>query len=214
MLGAHPLHRADCFRATPSSSRSCETLDLYMQPTKILSDLITSATSAKTHYEVWWAQANEARPHLVDVMNEHNDFFRASYDAHYTALFVYIAHLFDKRPDSSSIPTYLTAIEPSTEPTRLQDLQARYAELAERAAPLVTARHKTVAHIDAKLSDKDVFAPLNITWNETRAIVYDSAKFVAELAGTTDLGSIGIGRDRRHIESTLRMIRALKAPEA
>jgi hypothetical protein len=185
-----------------------------MQPAKILSDLVISATSAKTHFEVWWAQASEAKPHLVDVMNQHNDFFRASYDAHYTALFVYIAHLFDGRRDSSSIPTYLTAIASSTDPTHLQDLQDRYAQLAKRASPLITARHKTVAHIDARLSDKDVFTPLNITWNETRAIVYDSAKFVAELAGTTDLGSIGIGRDRRLVESTLRMIRALKKPEA
>lgn len=147
-------------------------------------------------------------------MSNHSDFFRSSYDAHYTAFFVYLAHLFDKRSDSSSIPTYLSAIAPTADPTNLQNLQNKYAALARRANPLVTVRHRTVAHIDARLSEKDVFAPLNITWNEVRSIVYDSAKFVAELAGTTDLGSIGICRDHRLIDSTLKLIRALKRPRA
>ena len=180
-----------------------------MTPAKILRDLITSATSAKAHFEVWWAQASEAKPSLVGVMNDHSDFFRASADAHYTAFFVYLAHLFDKRPDSSSIPTYLNAAATKHGPDQLKTLQGEYGALAKRAAPLITARHKTVAHIDARLSEKDVFAPLNITWSQVREIVYDSAKFVAKLAGTTDLGSIGICRDRRLIESTLRLINAL-----
>lgn len=79
--------------------------------------------------------------------------------------------------------------------------------------PLITARHKTVAHIDARLSEKDVFAPLNITWNQVRDIVYDSAEFVAKLAGTSDSGAIGIGRDRRLIEATLKLIKALPKNE-
>ena len=184
-------------------------VDPNMTPVKILGDLITSATSAKCHFEVWWAQVSEAKPGLVGVMNQHSDFFRASADAHYTAFFVYVAHLFDKRPDSSSIPTYLNAATETSDPVALASLRTEFEALAARAAPLITARHKTVAHIDARLTEKDVFAPLNITWDEVRDIVYDSAKFVAKLGGATDLGSIGICRDRRLIESTLKLINAL-----
>lgn len=180
-----------------------------MTPAKILNDLVTSAASAKAHFEVWWAQASEAKPGLVGVMNQHSDFFRASADAHYTAFFVYLAHLFDKRTDSSSISTYLNAVSTMLDPAKLKALRTEFDALAARAAPLIAARHKTVAHIDARLSEKDFFAPLNITWNEVRDIAYDSAKFVAKLAGTTDLGSIGICRDRRLIESTLKLIKAL-----
>lgn len=180
-----------------------------MTPAKILGDLVTSAASAKAHFEVWWAQASEAKPGFTGVMNQHSDFFRASADAHYTAFFVYLAHLFDKRPDSSSIPTYLNAAATTLDSEKLASLRTEFDALTARAAPLITARHKTVAHIDARLSEKDVFAPLNITWNQVRDIVYDSAKFVAKLAGTTDLGSIGICRDRRLIESTLKLIKAL-----
>jgi hypothetical protein len=147
-------------------------------------------------------------------MNQHSDFFRASANAHYTAFFVYLAHLFDRRPDSSSILTYLNAATAILDPDKLAALTIEFNALAARAAPLITARHKTVAHIDAQLSEKDVFAPLNVTWNQVRDIVYDSAKFVAKLADTTDLGSIGIGRDRRLIESTLKLIKALRKSEA
>lgn len=182
-----------------------------MKRSKVLSDLIASATSAKAHFEVWWAQASEAKPRLVGAMNGHSDFFHASADAHYTAFFVYLAHLYDKRPDSSSIPTYLREAAAELDAATLEALKNEYATLAARATPMVTARHKTVAHVDARLSEKDVFGSLNVTWNQVRDVVYDSATFVAKLAGTSDPGSIGIGRDRRLVEATLRLIESLPA---
>jgi len=180
-----------------------------MKPSKILADLISSATGAKTHYDVWWAQMSDAKPQHVGVMNEHNDFFRASQDAHYTACFIYLAHLFDKRSDSSSLPTYLAAIRGSTDPTKFKDIESRFSALARRATPLVTVRHKLVAHVDAGLSEKDVFGPLKITWNEVRSIIYDSAAFVEELAGAPHQGAVGIPRDGRLGEATLKLLRAL-----
>lgn len=183
-----------------------------MTPSKILGDLVDSAIGAKAHFEVWWAQASEAKPHLLRAMNAHSDFFHASYDAHYTAFFVNLAHLFDPRSDSSSIPTYFSAIRATADPAALAVLEAEFASLSVRARPLVIARHKTVAHVDARLTEKDVFGPLNITWNEVRDIIYDSAEFVAKLASAPS-GSLGIPRDRRLIEATLKMIRALEGPE-
>ena len=90
---------------------------LAMNHSKILADLISSATGAKTHYEVWWAQVNEAIPQYVRTMNEHSDFFLASRDAHYKAFMIDISCLFDKRSDSSSLPNYLPLIRNKTEPT-------------------------------------------------------------------------------------------------
>lgn len=184
-----------------------------MDPSKLLRDLVDSAIAAKAHFEVWWAQASEAKPKLVGLMNAHSDFFHASYDAHYTAFFVNLAHLFDQRADSSSIPTYFAAIRPTMDAASLAVLEAEYAALSARARPLVTARHKTIAHVDARLTEKDVFAPLNITWNEVRDIIYESSEFVAKLASAPS-GSIGIPRDRRLIEATLKLIRALERTDA
>ena len=181
-----------------------------MNRSKVLADLVSSATGAKTHYDVWWAQVSDAKPQFVRAMNEHSDFFRASQDAHYTACFIYLAHLFDKRSDSSSLPTFLALIREETEPAQFQDIETRYTELANRAAPLVTVRHKTVAHVDARLSEKDVCAPLNITWNEVRSIISDTATFVEQLAGAPHQGAVGIPRDGRLGEDMLKLLRALK----
>jgi len=181
-----------------------------MNRSKVLADLVSSATGAKTHYDVWWAQVNEAKPLLVGVMNRHSDFFLASQDAHYKPFFIYLAHIFDKRPDSSSLATYLALTRDYTEPTQLQQIEARYAGLAYRATPLISVRHKTVAHVDARLSERDVFAPFDITWNEIRSIIYDAAALVEQLAGARHQGALGIPRDGRLSEATLKLLRAIK----
>ena len=181
-----------------------------IEPSKVLSDLISSAAAAKTHYDIWWAQMSDARHEYFDVMSRHRDFFRASQDAHYTACFIYLAHLFDRRADSSSLPTYLSLISKSVEYLKFQDLEARFSALAIRVDPLIKVRHKTIAHIDSCLSEKDVFRELTITWNEVRAIVYESASLIEELAGAQHQGSVGIPRDGRLGEATLKMICLLK----
>lgn len=172
-------------------------------PFKILDDLVSSAIRAKAHFEIWWAQASEAEPHLVRAMNSHSNFLRAFDDAHYTAFFVDFAHLFDARPDSSSIPTYFSAIRATTNPETLMALETEFASLCIRAKPLIIASHKSVAHVNAQLTEKDVFAPLNISWTEVRNIIYESVDFVAKLASDTS-GILGIPRDRRLIEATLK----------
>ena len=190
-------------------------LDTSIESSKILNDLVRSASRAKIHYEVWWAQESEAKPDLATVMKEHSEFFLASADAHYTALLINLAHLYDKRPDSSSLFTFLNESVNSIESNYLILLWEEYDALAIRAAPLITVRHKTVAHIDAKLSQQAVFASLDtIRNNQVREIVYDTAVYVAKLAGTNDLGSIGIARDRRLIECTLKLIHALQKNSA
>jgi len=181
-----------------------------MNSSKILSDLIASATGAKAHYDIWWTQISDAKPKFTSIMNKHSDFFRASQDAHFTAFFIYLAHLFDKRSDSSSIPTYLALMRDKTCPVKFEKLESQYRSLAERAIPLVTVRHKTIAHIDKKLSENDLFSSFNISWNEIRNIINDSASFVEELAEAPHQGAVGIPRDGRLGEATLRILQTLE----
>ena len=182
-----------------------------MPKRSVLADLVNSATAAKVHFEVWWAQANEAKPGLLRQMNAHSDFFRASYDAHYMAYHIYVGHLFDATPRTASIAAYLKEIKPRRPATEHKALEAEYKVLLKRAKTLVIARHKTVAHIDQFLTEKEVFAQADpTTYNQTRDLIYDVAQFVAKLAGHEDQpGAIGIARDRRLLEATLAVIRAL-----
>ena len=90
-------------------------------------------------------------------------------------------------------------------------MEAEYRALAKRAKPVITARHKSVAHVDALLTEKEVFRiEPRITYMQMRDVIYDAASFVAKLAGhEADPGSIGIARIGRLIESTPRLIKAL-----
>ena len=182
-----------------------------MPKRSVLADLVHSATAAKVHFEVWWAQASEAKPSLLRQLNDHCDFFRASYDAHYVAFHVYIGHLFDTTPRTASTSTFLKEIRNRRPAAEVKALESEYRALMKRAKTLVIARHKTVAHIDAVLTDKEVFAQADpITYNQTRDLIYETAQFVAKVAGHEDQpGTIGIARDRRLVEATFSLIRAL-----
>lgn len=177
----------------------------------VLADIVNSATAAKAHFEVWWAQANEAKPALLRQMNDHSDFFRASYDAHYMAYHVYIGHLFDATRRTASIAAYLREIKSRTPVAEHKALEGEYEALSKRAKTLIVARHKTVAHIDQFLTEKEVFAQADpTTYNQTRELIYDVAQFVAKLAGHEgEPGVIGIVRDRRLMDATLALIRTL-----
>jgi hypothetical protein len=183
-----------------------------MKRTKVLSDLIASAIGAKTHYDLWWAQVSDAKPKFASVMNQHSDFFLASQDAHYTAFFVYFAHLFDKRKDASSIQTYIKILNANAKTEDLRELEAHAEMLSKRAAPLLTLRHNIIAHVNAQLSETDVFGPLQITWNEIRSVIHDSASFVAKLAGASYIGEVGIPRDDRLKEAAIKLLSAIQQP--
>lgn len=182
-----------------------------MPKRSVLADIVQSAIGAKAHFEIWWAQASEARPSLLRQMNEHSDFFNASYDAHYLAYHVYVGQLFDTTPRTASIQTYLKEVRNRAPDKEFKALESEYKALSKRSRTLVVARHKTVAHVDSMLTEKEVFQQADpITYTQARDLIYDVAQFVAKLAGHADSpGQIGIGRDRRLVEATLKLIRAL-----
>ena len=184
-----------------------------MSASKILDDIVSSAIGAKRHYEVWWAQFSEARPELDGVIDEHWAFFETSQDAHYSAFFLNLGHLFDGRSDSSSIRSYLSKLRAEADEVTIRDLENGFSALAERAKPVLAIRHKAIAHIDARLTEKEVFLPLDMTWNEIRDVIYASCDFVERLASAAGR-PISVPPSRRQIEATLRMIRSIRKANA
>jgi AbiU2 len=184
----------------------------HMPKVSVLGDLVQSARSAKAHYGVWWALVSEARPKLVPTMNEHSDFFLTVQDAHFVAFHTYAAHLFDRRPGSASIPAYLKELKKKgVEARRVAEFEAEYKGLELRAKPVLSARHKIVAHVDARLTDSEVYGQTVATWNQIRDVIFEAAQFVAKLAGCeAQPGTIGIPHDRRLPDATLRLIRTLE----
>jgi AbiU2 len=185
-----------------------------MHISKVREDMLQAAIGAKAHYDVWWAQVSEGRTRFPAVLRQHSDFFGASQDAHYTAFFICFGRLFDKGRDNSSIATYLRlakTIMPSAEHALLQ---SEFVALGGRAEPLLTIRHSLVAHVGVAFTERQVFQPLGITWNEIRARIHESSAFVARAVGAPSPGEVGIPRDGRLEEAATELFEALAATAA
>lgn len=180
-----------------------------MQLNKVREDVLQAAIGAKVHYDVWWAQVNGGRTRFPAVLRQHSDFFGASQNAHYTAFFIYFAQLFDKGRNNSSIATYLRLAKGTTSSAEHAALQSEFVALSARAEPLLTVRHLLVAHVGLPFTEKQVFQPLGITWNDIRARIHDSSAFVARAVGAPSPGEVGIPRDGRLQEATMGLLEAL-----
>ena len=184
-----------------------------MQRGKVLTDLLQAAIGAKTHFDVWWTQASEGRLLHPSAFKAHRDFLAASQDARYMAFFICFAQMFDRNREVSSIPAYLRLIETQIDDRKYQEVLAEYQSLAMRAEPLLKIRHTLIAHVNARLTESDVFQPLHVTWHEIRDRIHQSSAFVARIAGGSTPGEVGIPRDGRLNEATLRALKALAPVE-
>jgi AbiU2 len=181
-----------------------------MDASKVRQDLIQSTIGAKSHFDAWWALVSEAKPDMAPEMRKHASFFLSAQDGHYMSFFIYLAHLFDKRQDSSSISKFLNLTVGARDAAKESEFRSRLQALSIRAEPLVIARHKSVAHIDAKLTEQDVFAPLNITWHEVRDFMKDVVELITELVGATHPGDVGIPADGMLKKATMKALHALR----
>ena len=164
----------------------------------------------KAHYDTWWAFVHDGRQdaNYKNAMSNSNDFIRVTEQAHYTAAFVYFAHFYDNRKDTSSIPTYLSIIKAEVNADFYNDLVRQFEDLRSRAKPILKIRHKLIAHIDNQLSESDVFDEIGMTWNEIGKVLHDTVEFVVFMAGS-ESGLLGIARSGRMSASVLNVLRRL-----
>lgn len=176
---------------------------------KVLSDLIESTIEAKAHYQVWWALVNQARPKYVATMNRYPDFFIATQRAHFDSMVLNLAHIFDKRIDVSSIFTYLALTELEFTAADLQALRGEISALVSVVDAIKTIRHKSVAHKDAALNEKQVFALADVTPNQIRDLILDAVSVIEGLRRRKGWAN-GVFESERFSEATLRVLSTLE----
>jgi hypothetical protein len=183
-----------------------------MDTTKVLDDLIEAAASAKSHWEVWWVLASGGDNAKHAKIEKHSEYFRVAYNAHYIAIFICFAKLFDTQPKTSSIFSYLKEISAHTDSSEMKELWREYSAIENAARPLIQIRHRSIAHTNAYLKESDVFSPLNITWFDIRDRIFKSCEFVERIAipaRTVGIGYSGIPRTDYYTKATHNMLDAL-----
>ena len=88
----------------------------------------------------------------------------------------------------------------------MAEIRGEYERLAARAEPIIKARHKTVAHIDAKQSSKEFFASVEIIWKDARSVLNDSVSLAVRLANGNDPSELGIHCDGRLRDATFKVL--------
>ncbi len=181
-----------------------------MKPEKILDDVVQSAIGAKAHLDMYRAQTSIARPKFNRAIEQHSHFFRASQDAHYISFFVCFARLYEEKKDSSSIWNYLRIAGKSMDEQTLAAHRIKYEALKPRAKPMLIARHKTVAHMDALLEEKEVFLPLKIKWDDVRLVISETCDLVKSFKNAKHFGDIGIPEGDMLIKATIELLEAVE----
>ncbi|MDV7393971.1 hypothetical protein RZS08_21505, partial [Arthrospira platensis SPKY1] len=90
-------------------------------------------------------------------------------------------------------------------PVEFKNLKDEIDNLTKLAIPIQTIRHKTVAHKDAKLKEKEVFQNADITSNQIRDLIFSCANLVDDLRRRKGLPN-GVFQSQRFTESTLNAI--------
>lgn len=186
---------------------------ISVSPDKLLQDVEESATCTRAHMEIFWTLASEARKSHIRQLNHHPDFFMASQDAHYTAFVISLGHLYDETPKTSSIGAYLRLV---SNDARYEKCIETYEQLRLIAPKFLRIRNATVAHKNARLSEKDIVKPLDLTWNDIREFVYNSTSLVEELLKIrwgNDV-ALPIPRRGRLSEATIRLIESCRHPDS
>jgi hypothetical protein len=170
---------------------------------KILQDIVDSASALVSHMEIYWVLSSEALKDLPDrksfrpEINRHSDYFRVARDAHYNAVFLYLGQLFDKSRSNSSIGTFLALAKDRFKKEEYERYCQDHKELAVKVKPLLTVRNTTIAHVDAKKTEKEVFRSINVTWDEIQNIVVGCAALVMALQDVKGSSYRGIPSHRR-----------------
>jgi hypothetical protein len=175
---------------------------------KIFFDILESTTEASGHWQVWWAIANKARPTLVPGMNRFPDFFLATERAHFNSIFINLAHLFDKRRDVSSIERYLRLAKNLYSPEEMKGFSDRLAKHSIARDGVMEIRNNVIAHKNAGLSEKQVFAEVGPRPRMIGSLV-DECVAVVNLFAERERWSNRIFTSQRLSDSTLGLLHAI-----
>jgi len=177
---------------------------------KVFFDILESAMEAKAHWQAWWALANQARPDLVPRMNRFPDFYLATERAHFNCIFINLAHLFDKRRDTSTIERYMKRSKHLYSAAEFADVEERLKKHETAKVAVLVIRNNVIAHKNAGLNERQVFAAAKVRPRMIGDLVNESAAIVNFFAERENWPNRIFVSDRV-AEATLGVVRSIRA---
>jgi hypothetical protein len=155
---------------------------------KMIRELIERVIELAPSYAIWWELNNpENRQKYQNNLNDHEDFFASTAQAHFLLIAVVLYQLFDKRKGTKSIHNIFIALEPANidlVKKLRKDVVPRW-QIFEK---IFDIRGNVYAHLNASLSPEEVFARARLSVNALGDLVGLAEDLIAEIAEVAGVG--------------------------
>ncbi|MBX3650159.1 MAG: hypothetical protein KF771_02140 [Burkholderiales bacterium] len=165
---------------------------------------------ARIFYDVWWLyEGADTRPKIIHTMNHYPEYFRFDSHAHFLALVIHLAALFERRDDTINLPSLLAELAtsnlaPTATVTEVQEILEEAAPLAQKT---IILRSNLFAHRSASLSYAKAFEKADVTANQLGYLCELALQIVNQLLLARGLDERLVHTvPRSHAESMLRAL--------
>jgi hypothetical protein len=139
---------------------------------------------ARIFFDIWfYFEGRDTRASIFKTMEEYSEFFRFAPHAHFVALIVSIAAVFDKRRDTIALPGLAREMDKANllPPQTKSEVDALMAQAAPLASKVTILRHNAFAHRSATLSCDDAFKAAAVTVLQMRELTEIALKIANHL---------------------------------
>jgi hypothetical protein len=157
-----------------------------------LTRLFDAIVAARLHYGIWYVYKNEVdRPKYVDVMNKYEWFFRSSISAHFVAMLMALSTIYDDGPNNVSLYGVLRELESAgkLDGQQGQGIERRIRNSESIVEKILIIRNNVFAHLSAKIDPFKAFEKANITRDNFRDIIYETATVLNEIGRASGYGT-------------------------
>ena len=150
-----------------------------------IEELIHTTHVASVNYEIWWVY-NEDRPKYVNVMNRYSEFFSASIHAHFVAMLLALAKLYENRNDTINIRKLINLIRNNRfiEETILTKIEQSLKDSEALISKICILRSNYFTHINNQLNYDAVLAKADIKHKNFKELIDLSYNLLKEISYT------------------------------
>ncbi len=154
--------------------------------------LFDAIVAARLHYGIWYVYKNEVdRPKYVDVMNGYYWFFAPSISAHFVAMLMALSTIYDDGPVNVSISKLLQAMKGTgkVDGIRLKEIEERLKKTDSIVKKIMILRNNVFAHLSVKIDPFEAFKKADITMNNFRDLIYETAAILNQMGQASGYGT-------------------------
>lgn len=137
---------------------------------------------SRVFYDLWWFTAGaESRPKIVDALNELPVYFRFNEHAHFVAMIIHSANVFDTTRSTISLPRLARDVLDPSRYEAHQEIAAEVGRLRDTARGILKIRNNAIAHRSELDGYSEVFKQAGVIPGELPTMMASWLDLVNEL---------------------------------